>query len=466
MTGKNPLAFAILGHPNEGKSAVVSTLAEDDTVRVSPTPGETTRCRAFPVSIDGKEILRFIDTPGFQAPKQTLEWFRQYSGDPDRMIHEFIRTSQNDPVYRDECELLSPVADGAGIIYVADGSRPVRSDDKAEMEILRLTGKPRMAIINSKAVDADYTADWKGEFRKNFNATRVFNAHTATYSERIALLENLKAIDQDWQSALETVIDAFKSDWDNRNHRVASLIGTLVEDCLTYRIVGKLSAEDQESAEKAKLAAAYQKEIERKEKRAHAGIRKLYKHNIFDLNLPDQSILAEDLFSRTTWQALGLKPAQLAVAAGTAGGLLGIKADIAAAGLGFGVFTVLGSALGAGAALWGGRQMASARKTGLKLGGYQLQVGPNTNIQFLYILLDRALLFYVHAINWAHGRRDYQNMPRNPEGGKRGFSAKFDNHTKRICARFFKVVHASDVQAKNQAAGEFTAMVKALLDKI
>ncbi len=32
--------FAIVGHPNEGKSCVVSTLTEDDSVGISPTPGE------------------------------------------------------------------------------------------------------------------------------------------------------------------------------------------------------------------------------------------------------------------------------------------------------------------------------------------------------------------------------------------------------------------------------------------
>ena len=55
--------FAIIGHPNEGKSSVVSTLAEDDTVPVSRIPGETTTSRVYPVSIDGKEIIRFIDAP-------------------------------------------------------------------------------------------------------------------------------------------------------------------------------------------------------------------------------------------------------------------------------------------------------------------------------------------------------------------------------------------------------------------
>jgi ribosome biogenesis GTPase A len=46
--------FAVVGHPNEGKSSVLSTLAEDDSVRISPVPGETRECRRFPVRVDGR----------------------------------------------------------------------------------------------------------------------------------------------------------------------------------------------------------------------------------------------------------------------------------------------------------------------------------------------------------------------------------------------------------------------------
>ena len=36
--------FAVVGAVNHGKSSVVSTLAENDQVRISPFPGETTEC--------------------------------------------------------------------------------------------------------------------------------------------------------------------------------------------------------------------------------------------------------------------------------------------------------------------------------------------------------------------------------------------------------------------------------------
>ena len=82
--------FAVVGHPNEGKSSVLSTLAEDDSVRVSPFPGETRACRRFPVIIDGLEIIAFIDTPGFQNPRRTLLWMQEYQGPDEQMLPDFI----------------------------------------------------------------------------------------------------------------------------------------------------------------------------------------------------------------------------------------------------------------------------------------------------------------------------------------------------------------------------------------
>ena len=210
-------AFAIVGHPNEGKSSVVSTLAENDRVRISAIPGETIVCETYPVIIDGEEIIRFIDTPGFQNPKRILQWLRSHENLHEQAISEFIDAHINNPEMAQDCELLSPIANGAGIIYVVDGSRPLRSVDEAEMEILRLSGAHRMAIINLKEKETRYLSQWKTAFRLHFNSIRSFNAHQATYAERISLLESLKGIDQDWIDPLSKVISAFKKDWAHRS---------------------------------------------------------------------------------------------------------------------------------------------------------------------------------------------------------------------------------------------------------
>ncbi|MFO7557928.1 MAG: GTPase/DUF3482 domain-containing protein [Desulfobacterales bacterium] len=460
--------FAVLGHPNEGKSSVVSTLAEDDSVKVSPTPGETVRCRAFPVVIDGREIIRFIDTPGFQVPRKTLEWFKNFNGPADRIVQEFIKANQDNRIFSDECELLSPIARGAGIIFVADASRPVRSDDKAEMEILRLTGRPRMAIINSKDVHADFSDDWKNEFRQNFNTIRVFNAHNATYSERIALLESLKGIDQDWEPDLFKVISAFKLDWDSRNQKTAGLICDLLAKSLRHYVTGNISDESMEMKEREKLQEAYKEKIIFFEKNAYQKIRKLFKHNIFNVDLPGQSILLEDLFSEKTWKVLGLTQTQLIAAAAAAGSAAGVFLDVAAAGHTFGIFTALGGIVGAGSAMFKGREIAKTKVAGLPLGGYQIKVGPNRNIQFLYVLLDRALIFYFHIINWTHGRRDY---PRNGSSvfsagnEKQGFTSRFDGESKKICNAFFKEIGRNDDIKMESAKQELIRLIKDILDK-
>ncbi|MBM9606159.1 GTPase/DUF3482 domain-containing protein [Desulfopila inferna] len=400
--------FAIMGHPNEGKSSVLSTLAEDDSVGISPLPGETILCRTFPVTIDGEVIISFTDTPGFQNPGRMLSELKRYADAGISPLEKFYSEHRYDRDLEHDCELLRPLLRGAGIIYVADGSRPIRNVDLAEMEILRLSGKPRMAILNCKADDRESLERWKTEFRKHFNSSRIFNAHRATYRERIMLLEALKSIEQDWQKSLDYVVNTFKNDWQSRNSRSADIICEMISACLRYTLQKSLGEGASIEQAKEKLFQRYLEDIKKMEENHHLRMKKLYKHNIFNYQLPSHSILHQDLFASQTWEFLGLKRSQLAVAGGAGGAALAAGLDIAAGGSSLGIFTSIGGALGALGAVYGTRNIASKIKVlGIDTGRIRLSIGPNKNSQFPYILLDRALLYYSHIINWAHGRRDY-----------------------------------------------------------
>ncbi len=461
--------FAIIGHPNEGKSSVLSTLAEDDSVRISPTPGETRECRTFPVVIDGVEILRFTDTPGFQNPRRVLHELQALVDRGPDMVGLFRDSFVSNPELRDDCELLLPVARGAGIIYVVDGSRPVRNIDRVEMEILRLTGRPRMAVINCKEDDDLHLADWKNEFRKTFNSNRVFNAHRATYAQRILLLEALKSIDQDWHAPLDLVVCAFKRDWAARGERTADIILDLLADCLSFRIVGNLRQDRDQDSLRDRLRHDYAEAVRKKERQAHDQIRVLFKHNIFDYDLPPCSILHEDLFNRKTWQFLGLGKKQLAIAGGLGGAAIGAGIDLAHAGLSLAVYTAIGGTIGSIGALWGGRSLsAKTRVLGVGLGGEQMQVGPNDSVQFLHILLDRALIFYAHAINWAHGRRE---TPSSADEAERSLvaarnigSGRWQASSLTVCRKYFQAVRDGD-DGKREVEGKrlHTIITEALL---
>lgn len=458
--------FAVLGHPNEGKSSVVSTLTENDNIRVTPTPGETTHSTGYTVKIDGKEIIRFVDTPGFQVPQQTLAWFNSYEGDPGSNVSDFIKAFGDDPFYADECELLRPVAGGAGIIYVVDGSRPVRANDLAEIEILRLTGRPRMAVINSKSETKDYTHDWKLEFRKHFNSIRIFNSNTAGFPDRIAMLESLKAIDQEWEPVLSDVIRAFKDDWKKRNQMVCADIVKTFEQCLSFSLSEPVTSKSDLNGIKENLNRNYEAKIKEFEQKMFSRVRSMFKHRLYDYTLPEYSVLNYDLFSGQTWKFLGLNKTQLAGAGAVLGGTIGVVADAAAGGASLGLFALAGGIIGAGSALWGGRKAVKSKPAGLRLGGEHLQAGPSQNLQFLYILLDRALLYYSHIVSRSHGCRDLSGDGNTSGSEKKGYAGRLSMEEKKICAKFFKAASGQTLIREKETMAKFQRLVASVLDRI
>lgn len=460
--------FAILGHPNEGKSSVLSTLAEDDSVRVSSTPGETTECRTFPVLIDGREMLKFTDTPGFQNPGRVLSELKNRFTESLDPIKDFRLFATTIPELHDDCELLAPLERGAGIIYIVDGSRPVRNVDKAEMEILRLSGRPRMAIINCKEDEEKHLEAWKNEFRKNFNSNRRFNAHRATYSERISLLEALKSIDQDWQDTLDEVVSIFKADWKNRNSVTADIITTLLREAITLILYENISSSTDTQQARQRLFIRYSKKLHLKETKAHTQIKCLFKHNIFNYELPPHSLLHEDLFDEKTWQLLGLTKKQVIIAGGIGGAALGASLDVATLGHGLGMFTAVGSMAGALSAFFGGEKFSrQAELLGLSLGGNQIQMGPTKSIDLLFILLNRSLLFYQYTINWAHGRRDYESLDQShaQKSSASGFTRDWPASRIKVCHSFFKAVQKTN-GSPPQAHDDFRNLLLEAMEEI
>ena len=57
--------FVVVGHPNKGKSSIVSTLAQDDRVEIAPDPGTTTHSRCFPMRVDGRVLYTLSIRRGF-----------------------------------------------------------------------------------------------------------------------------------------------------------------------------------------------------------------------------------------------------------------------------------------------------------------------------------------------------------------------------------------------------------------
>jgi hypothetical protein len=187
------------------------------------------------------------------------------------------------------------------------------------------------------------------------------------------------------------------------------------------------------------------------------------------VELPQRSIINEPLFSRQTWQVLGLSRLQLAAAAAVSGGVIGAGLDLAASGLSFGVFTSIGGAIGAGSAYFFAEQMAKAKIIGIRLGGYRVSIGPNKSVNFPYVLIDRALICYSHVINWAHGRRDYPDKDTlskvNPDE-KAGFTSGWRSKERKICQSFLKTAQKDHDPLAEDFRGRMIEVLLEVMEKI
>ena len=89
--------FAIVGEVNHGKSSVVSTLSENDQVRISAMPGETVQCQRFEL----RDLFVFYDTPGFQNAIEALPELAPaaQAREPLAIFREFIARHQGDAAF-------------------------------------------------------------------------------------------------------------------------------------------------------------------------------------------------------------------------------------------------------------------------------------------------------------------------------------------------------------------------------
>jgi len=412
------LAFAVVGHPNEGKSSVVSTLTERDDIRISSTPGETERNAVYTVEIDGRPMLRFIDTPGFQVPRKTLRWLERHPvGVGENLMDKagvFASEFSGRPAFDHDIRIFHAAAETDGLLYIVDATKPIGPDDLAEMEILRLLGKTRMAVLNSKGDDSTYLKEWRGALNRHFNAVRRFNAREAAYTERINLLSALRLTDQHWESDLDKVISALETDRIRRMLQAADIAIELLRDCHTKRMQAALKPGEDRRTLQESMMPGYSDWLRKREEQAHRNLRTEFRHKQLELDMEKNELRSEDLFARETWKVLGLTRRQLTSVSALAGAAGGAAVDLALGETTFGVFMAGGAVLGAVTGLAGSRPLSRVRfrVAGLDrpLGRQIVEIGPPRGVQLAFVLIDRAILYLDTVSRRAHANREKADM--------------------------------------------------------
>ncbi len=400
--------FAIVGHPNKGKSSIVATLAEDERVAISPTPGTTASARSFPMRLDGETLYELIDTPGFQRAREALAWLRENDRGAEARaaaVQAFIDAHAGDAHFHDECELLAPVLAGAGILYVVDGSHPYGAEYEAEMEVLRWTGRPRMALINLIGA-GDHVEEWRAALGQYFSIVRVFDAQRADFDKRIELLRAFAALDESWAPSLERAVSALTAERARRRRLAADEIAELLIDVLTATESAPLAGEERDPRTEARLRERLLERIRARERASRRAVQEIYRHAGLEAREQDNANLADDLFSERSFSVFGLSTRQLAMTGAASGALAGSVVDAALGGASLLLGAGIGAAIGAVGALTGAAQLAKVRVLGQELGGYRLRLGPVSEPNFPWVMLGRALLHARLVAERNHARRE------------------------------------------------------------
>ncbi len=411
--------FAVVGYPNKGKSSVVATLSQNDAIAIALEPGTTRQSQTYPLTVDGKALYTLVDTPGFQRPRKVLEWLQAHSltaSDRAETVAAFVIQHRNEARFHDECELLAPLVEGAGIIYVVDGSVPYNAENEAEMTILRWTGQPNLALINSIGPD-DYSDTWQAALGQFFQVVRRFDAVRAPFDQHLSLLKAFGQLEPAWEQPLEHAVRHLRDQRLHRREQAAGLIARALEEMMTWReqrafTVGSSPARpDGELA--ANLRERWYKHQRQREQSLRLAIERLYQHNRIQRQEAELSWHSDhDLFSEKSRQVWGVSRAYLTTAGFGAGALGGVGIDAVTLGTSLGAGALIGGILGAaGSYFYGDRLALSALQFGPLRGGLQTATfGPVQDSQFGYIILGRAIDHWWHISHRNHAGRELLDL--------------------------------------------------------
>ncbi len=399
--------FAVVGHPNKGKSSVVAALTQDDSVMISSLSGTTRQSQAFRLELDGKPVFELIDTPGFQRAEACLAFLR---GEPSLnaeqrpgRVHEFVESFAESDQFRDEVELLRPITRGANVVYVVDGSLPYSPEYETEMEILRWTAQPRIAIINP-IEDDTFVDEWRRALSQYFSLVRVFDPIKATFEQHLQLLRTFGELGE--PGVLDNAVDELSKYRRLQLRQASQIIVERLYRLLSFQITVSDGALDR--ALQRDPVSTFNAELNKIEQESRESLQKLFLHYRMQADMQKLRLLDSELMDQEQWYLWGLDRRQLALITAAAGASLGFGADLAAGGHSLLMGSLGGGLVGALSGWFGSDWLREKLPSWLPYYREKKQLGPVQDSNFGFVILGRALQHAKAML--AHSHADQRSL--------------------------------------------------------
>ncbi len=358
--------------------------------------------------VDGEILYTLYDTPGFQRARKVLAWLQAEAVRADERparVRAFVRTHRNDPLFADEVALLEPIVQGAGILYVVDASKPYGPEYESQMEILRWTGQPSMALINVIG-PGDYTAEWERALGQYFRLVRRYDPMQGGVSGQTELLEALAQLDAAWVGPIQRSIRVLKAHTDERMARTARILTDLIIRSISHVSAIPCRGETIGEEERAESAQRYRNDLRRRERDAQKEVEQVWHHTRLEKEEPELTLEGIDLFSRQSASIFGLSRQEMVIAGATTGAATGAGIDLLFAGHTLLLGGLIGGLVGGAGAWWGFDELSEIKILGARLGRCRIEMGPMANRNFPWILLGRSLYHAYTVMTRSHALRD------------------------------------------------------------
>ncbi len=346
-----PVAIAVVGHANTGKTSLVRTLTRDRGFgQVSPRPGTTRHVEGVQLMADGRALVELHDTPGLEDPGRLRDfidarWGAERLDGPAR-IDRFLDSREADGHWAQEAKVLRRLRHSDAGFFVIDARDPVLAKHRDELALLSACAVPLLPVLNFVRGGDTHEADWREALGRNgLHACVGFDAFAPELGAEARLYAALGTLLGRQRAAFDTLVDARQREFQQRRGAALQAVAELLVDLAAVRREVPSTPETAMNNAVATLGD----DVRRREARTVRDLLALYQFDTRDVDAPALPLL-DGRWQLDLFNPEALKQAGISVAGGAAAGAAaGAAIDAMTGFLSLGAGALMGALIGGGA---------------------------------------------------------------------------------------------------------------------
>ena len=358
LAAVQPVVLSVIGPTNEGKTSVLRTLTGDANFgEVNALTGTTVRAEIQKVFYKGKaEIIRLIDTPGFQMSGEILDRLEKNVQDAadNYSIDEILAViPKDDANFRHDRRAWDEVAGADLVVYIVNVTEsPDAALLRDTLELLEHIHKPIIALFNNVAAGKNlsgdnsserFDAEWTNTLqRRGIHLIQVYDAHRRRFQDEYELFEKIAVFvaEPKRQKAIRAEMRERLRLETERLARSRKAIAEMLLDVACRQLIEKNVSPEEAKDYQERLRTRLRDDVAAREHAAHLSLLSIWD---FSLGALDRKMMTINSDVQTDDQGkLGRRSGcGAAIGAG-----IGLLLDVASAGLSLGTGMTIGAAIG------------------------------------------------------------------------------------------------------------------------